>query len=234
MLKAKIEKILEENFHRPDVIQIPGMEKDNCFICGISFDEEKWKELRKHALSQLLALLESVVPEEKEVDFTYLAQPPRRYTFEQPQLKLWTEKWCKGKVLNLFAGTTKLNVDEFRVDIDKNCPADWYGDAYEFVTTTDLRFDTIVFDPPYNLRKAREKYGGRYIGLATKIKNKLPKILNQNGRIISFGYDTVGMSKSRGFNKIAICLVCHNGDHQDTLCLVEANACIAEIKEKIK
>ncbi len=155
------------------------------------------------------------------MDFTYLSQPPKRYTFEQPKLKLWCESWCRGKVLNLFAGMTKLNVDEYRVDMDKNCPADYYGDAFEFVTTTQMKFDTIVFDPPYNLRKAREKYQGRYIGLATKIKNELPKILTSNGRVISFGYDSVGMSRSRGFKKIAICLVCHNGDHNDTICVVE-------------
>ena len=153
--------------------------------------------------------------------FTYLAQPPRRFTFEQPKLKIWTESWCKGKVLNLFAGTTKMNVDEFRVDINKEMLADWYGDAFKFVKTTDLKFDTIIFDPPYNLRKAREKYKGKYIGSDTKIKNELSKILNPNGRVISFGYNSVGMSKSRGFDKKAICLVCHNGNHQDTICLVE-------------
>lgn len=153
--------------------------------------------------------------------FTYLTQPPKRYTFEQPRLKEWTEQHCKGKVLNLFAGTTKLNVDEYRVDMDKSVPADWYGDAYTFVTTTKLKFDTIVLDPPYNLRKSREKYGGRYIGSFTKIKNELPKILNDGGIIIHFGYDSVGMARIRGFEKIAVCLVCHNGDHNDTICLVE-------------
>ena len=155
------------------------------------------------------------------MEFNYLTQPPKRYTFQQPKLKLWCEKWCKGKVLNLFAGITKLDVDEFRVDVDKSVSADWYGDAFEFVKTTNLKFDTIILDPPYNLRKAREKYGGRYIGSFTKIKNELLRILNDDGLIIQFGYDSVGMSKSRGFKKIAICLVCHNGDHNDTIGLVE-------------
>lgn len=155
------------------------------------------------------------------MDFTYLCQPPKRYTFEQPKLKEWTEFWCKGKVLNLFAGKVKMNCDEYRVDLDNEMPADHHGDAYEFVVNTDKVFDTIIFDPPYNLRKAREKYEGRYIGLSTKIKNALPRIMNNNANIISFGYDTVGMSKSRGFEKIAICIVCHNGDHNDTLCVVE-------------
>lgn len=156
--------------------------------------------------------------------FTYLTQPPKRYTFQQPKLKEWTEYWCKEKVLNLFAGLVKLNIDEVRVDINEEMLADYYMDAEEFVNMAikeNMKFDTIILDPPYNLRKSREKYEGRYIGSFTKIKNLLPQILNNNGYIIHFGYDSVGMSKSRGFEKIAICLVCHNGDHNDTICLVE-------------
>lgn len=157
----------------------------------------------------------------KEIDLIYLNQPPRKYTFEQPKLRQWVEKWCKGKVLNLFAGKTKLNIDEYRVDIDKEMVADYYGDAYEFVKNTKMKFDTIILDPPYNLRKAREKYKGNYIGSFTKIKNELSKLLGIEGRIITLGYDSIGMSKSRGFSKIAICLICHNGDHQDTIGVIE-------------
>jgi hypothetical protein len=158
------------------------------------------------------------------MEFTYLTQPPKRYTFQQPKLREWTEKQCKGKVLNLFAGTTKLNVNEVRVDIDKNVPADYYMEAFEFVNFAKeqgMKFDTIVLDPPYNLRKSREKYGGRYIGSFTKIKNALLPLMNDGCIVISYGYDTVGMSKCRGFEKIGVCVVCHNGDHNDTLCLVE-------------
>jgi len=155
------------------------------------------------------------------INFTYLMQPPRKYTFEMPKLKTWTESYCKGKVLNLFAGKTYLNADEYRVDLSNEFNPDYCGDAFEFITNTELKFDTIIFDPPYNLRKSREKYNGNYIGSLTKIKNELIKILNPGGKILSYGYDSVGMSKSRGFKKIAICLVCHSGDHNDTICLVE-------------
>ena len=155
------------------------------------------------------------------LDFTYLAQPPKRWTFEQPKLREWVERWCEETVLNLFAGKTWLDVDEYRVDISEEYEPDSIIDAYEFVTTTRLKFDTIILDPPYNIRKAREKYEGRWIGKLTKIKNKLSRILLPYGRVISLGYDSVGMSKSRGFRKIAICLVCHGGDHNDTIALVE-------------
>lgn len=168
------------------------------------------------------------------MEFTYLQQPPKKYTFEQPKLKAWVESYCMGNILNLFAGKVKLNVPEIRVDIDPEMPADYHMDAYEFVRMVGLtgnlpgstsgallKFDTVVLDPPYNIRKAREKYEGHWIGKLTKVKNLLPHIIAPGGRVISLGYDSVGMSKSRGFKKIAICLVCHGGDHNDTICLVE-------------
>ena len=157
-----------------------------------------------------------------DIEFTYLWQRPARYTFEMPQLKEWVEHWCEGFALNLFAGKVKLNVNEFRVDLDKEMPADYYGDAFDFVSSwKGQKFDTIILDPPYNVRKSREKYGSRYIGSLTKIKNALYAIVSDKARIISLGYSTVGMSNMRGFKKAAICVVCHGGDHNDTLGLVE-------------
>ena len=155
------------------------------------------------------------------INFIYLIQPAKRYTFEQPKLKVFVEQWCQGKVLNLFAGRTKLNVDEFRVDIDPSMIADYYGDAYQFLRNCTEHFDTVILDPPYSLRKAHKLYHGYYIGKFTKIKNMLSRVLNERARVISLGYSSVGMSQSRGFKRIAICLICHNGEHNDTICLVE-------------
>jgi len=158
----------------------------------------------------------------EDIKFEYIYQPPKRFTFEQPKLRLWVEKWCKGKVLNLFAGKTKLNVNEFRVDSNKEMIADYYGDALEFLKITNLKFDTIILDPPYSFRKSYEKYKGHYIGSKyTIIKKAIIRVLNDGARVITFGYNSQGMSRQLGFKKIAICLVCHNGDHNDTVCTVE-------------
>lgn len=182
------------------------------------------------------------------VELTYMMQPPKRWTFTNPRLRKWVEQHCKGHVLNLFAGKTLLTgVYETRVDINPDMERiEFPMDAYTFVqewikllnpamgrqslvcspanSSKPIRpekFDTIILDPPYTIRKGREKYGGKYIGRLTRIKNLLPQILSENGRVISLGYDSVGMSASRGFRKIALCVVCHSGDHNDTLCLVE-------------
>ena len=53
----------------------------------------------------------------EDIEFTYLKQGPARWTFEMPLLRKWIEEHSHGKVLNLFAGRVRLNVDEYRVDM---------------------------------------------------------------------------------------------------------------------
>jgi len=80
----------------------------------------------------------------------------RRYTFESPKIKKWVEENSNGKCLNLFAGKTKLNIDEVRNDIDDIALKDYQMDALDFVKYAikeNLSFDTIILDPPYAYRK---------------------------------------------------------------------------------
>ena len=157
------------------------------------------------------------------MNFTYLTQPPKKWTLEQPKLKEWVEQKFEGLcVLNLFAGKTRLLLKEIRVDISNEFNPDFVMDAYEYVCSLpNNALDAVLLDPPYNLRKSREKYGGKYIGSFTKIKNVLKDKLRDGGLVIIMGYDSVGMANCRGFEKIEVCLVCHNGDHNDTICLLE-------------
>lgn len=159
------------------------------------------------------------------IEFTYLKQPPKRYTFEMPSLYKWTVRHCRGRVLNLFAGKVRMDgCDETRVDLNEDMPADYHMDAYEFVLmakSEGWEYDTVIFDPPYNLRKSREKYKGVYTSQLRKIKTELPNIVSDNGCVISYGYDTTGLGRGRGFELIHVCVVNHSGDHNDTLCIIE-------------
>lgn len=171
---------------------------------------------------------------------TYLRLPPSKWIFKFPRMQDWIYEKVKevsidgdvelSTVLNLFAGETMLSdLLEYRVDINKEIIADWYGDAYNFIgdyykhlkLKQTLPFKVALLDPPYNVRKAREKFEGRYIGSFTKIKNKLSNILTKNSRVITWGYSSVGMSKSRGYKLSEVLLICHSGDHNDTIVTVE-------------
>jgi hypothetical protein len=160
------------------------------------------------------------------VEFIRLKQPPNKWTFSMPKLYEWLIARCCGRTLNLFAGNVVLKgVNEIRVDVDPAMPEiDYLMDAYDFVMFAikeGLKFDTVILDPPYNVRKAREKYDGKWIGSFTKIKDVLPQIIEDNGKVITFGYSSVGMSASRGFDLKEICLICHSGDYSDTIVTVE-------------
>ena len=159
----------------------------------------------------------------------YLQAPLYRYTFKSKKIKKWIEDRSKGKVLNLFAGKTKLKVDEIRNDKDKTMIADYYLDALDFVKSwKGERFDTIILDPPYSYRKSMEMYKGNKASRFNQIKDILPKLLKKNGQIITFGYHSISMGKKRGFGQKEILLMSHGGAIHDTIAVTE----ILKLKKK--
>ncbi len=150
-----------------------------------------------------------------------ICQPLHQYTFKAPQVKQWVEDNCVGKTLNLFAGTTKLLVDELRVDLDKETNPDFCMDALEFVQTTQSIFNTIILDPPYAYRKSTEKYKGYMASPLTQLKDALIRILPIGGIVITFGSHGNSMGTNRGFELQRVFLMYRGGAQHDTIALVE-------------
>tara|TARA_B100000287_G_scaffold389646_2_gene399863 strand:+ start:512 stop:1009 length:498 start_codon:yes stop_codon:yes gene_type:complete len=149
----------------------------------------------------------------------------RRYTFESPRIKKWVEDNSNGKVLNLFAGMTKLELDEVRNDLNKHAPADYHMDCVDFVKQWEgEKFDTIILDPPYALRKAIEMYGGRYTSRFKMLADEIPRILSEKGRVISFGYHTTFLGKVRGYRLEKLCVFAHGGAQHATIAIIEEKA----------
>lgn len=150
---------------------------------------------------------------EAEIELNYFFSMPNKYTFKAKKIREYVECWCKGRVLNLFAGETKIDVDEYRN----------HKDALEFINGCREKFDTVILDPPYSMWTHRLYYkgGGHNYQDITVIRNALPRVLKENARIITLGYNSNGMSKQRGFKKIAIALVHHGGTQNDTIITVE-------------
>jgi len=146
----------------------------------------------------------------------------RRYTFESPKIKQWVEENASGKVLNLFAGTTLLNLDEVRNDLDEDAPADYHMDALNFVKEWDgCSFDTIILDPPYSYRKSMEMYGNRRASRFKMLADEIPRILAPGGRVISFGYHTTFLGSIRGFTLTGLCVFAHGGAQHGTIAIIE-------------
>ena len=146
----------------------------------------------------------------------------RRYTFESPKIKKWVEINSKGRVLNLFAGNTELEVDEVRNDLDPNALADYHLDAVDFVRGWEGgAFDTIILDPPYSYRKSMEMYGARRASRFRMLADEIPRILSAGGRVISFGYHTTFMGAVRGFALSGLCVFAHGGAQHGTIGIIE-------------
>jgi len=72
--------------------------------------------------------------------FDYIKCPLNRWTFKIKNIREWVEKTCEGKVLNLFAGITKLNLDETRNDVLHKCWKPNRYCAYIFYKTTNCAY----------------------------------------------------------------------------------------------
>ena len=156
--------------------------------------------------------------------FDYIKCPLNRYTFSIAPIRHWVEDNCKGKVLNLFAGKTKLYVDEIRNDLDEEALSDYKLDAVEFLRTwKGEKFDTVLLDPPYAYRKSMEMYKGIKCSPFRQLKDEISRILNDNGIVITFGYHSVVMGINRGFKVEKICLFSHGGAIHDTIATIERN-----------
>lgn len=147
----------------------------------------------------------------------------RRYTFDSPKIKKWVEENSSGKCLNLFAGKNKLNLDEVRNDIDKEALAEHNMDALDFVKQCNDKFDTIILDPPYALRKAMEMYKGNYSSKFKQIADEIPRLCKSTTKIISFGYHSTFLGKVRNFKLDKLCVFAHGGSQHCTIGIIESS-----------
>jgi hypothetical protein len=154
--------------------------------------------------------------------FDYIKCPLHRYTFSIKPIREWVEKECEGLTLNLFAGKTKLKIDEIRNDLDTEAIADYRIDALEFARNwKGNKFNTILLDPPYAYRKSMEMYKGIRCSPFKQLKDVIPSILVSGGKVITFGYHSNTMGINRGFFVEKIALFSHGGAIHDTIASVE-------------
>lgn len=142
-----------------------------------------------------------------------------------------------------YLAASKLSVDPFARnclfasytnDLNPNTTARFHMDAGEFLiklANDGLKFDLVIFDPPYSPRQISECYKG--IGLACgtsetqnavlykRVRDALLPVLAPKAVVLSFGWNSSGMGIKRGFEIEEIKLVAHGGAHNDTICLAE-------------
>ena len=146
-------------------------------------------------------------------------------------------------LLKKYVGDGKGWVDPFAGD---NSPAEFTNDQHpernavyhmdsevfcEFISGRVREpFNGVLFDPPYSCRQVSEHYKSlrrkaRSIDTSSNFYNRVMNAIcdkvKPGGYAISFGWNTNGFGKNRGFEQVEILIVAHGDHHNDTLCTVE-------------
>lgn len=166
---------------------------------------------------------------------------PSPKTFDVKPLRLFAEKWIHGVSVDPFARDCKLAT--ITNDLNPATDADYHMDAFDFILWLEkngIAPDCVVFDPPYSPRQAADCYQAAGVDPKTleavkrrkgnawqRTKNwkeerdAITRIQKPGGVVLSFGWDSNGQGKGRGYEIVDMLLVCHGACHNDTICVAE-------------
>lgn len=159
-----------------------------------------------------------------------LFEMPRKWTFQMPKLRAWVESHIEGSTLNLFGGVVRLShpsggmIDHNDINTTlANREEDFNLDAFDLTHWGNFRgvYDTVIFDPPYSAHQAVVSYGVKKQQRVSHARDVVEFVLAPRGRVVSLGFNSTGMSMSRGFEKEDILLVNCGGSHNDYIVMSE-------------
>lgn len=156
---------------------------------------------------------------------------PNKWTFLVPPIADLLDRYKEGRVwADPFSGQSIWA--DHRNDLNpENTNAHSHRTALEFLQGIETgAVGGVVFDPPYSIHQVKVAYDDMGIedwhkdnatGGFYKERDEVSRILLSGGLAISFGWNTVGMGKTRGFQAIEHLIVSHGGNRNDTLVTVE-------------
>lgn len=107
-------------------------------------------------------------------------------------------------------------------------------DAFEFMQSFEDHFLAgVLFDPPYSMEQVKRSYGA--VGISNwqtrfgnnknggfpNVKDEISRTLKPGGIVISFGWNSNGLGKGRGFIIERVVNLAHGGNRHDTIITVE-------------
>lgn len=156
---------------------------------------------------------------------------PNRHTFSIKPIGELISRYVEGKEMIIDPFANQARIAHVTNDLDTQYDTDYNLDAMEFLKMfDDESVDMVLYDPPYTVRQVSECYKkmGYAVNMQTtqasywsKQKEVIKRIVKPNGIVISFGYNSNGVGKTRGFKIEEILLVPHGGPHHDTIVTVE-------------
>ncbi|TRZ80539.1 adenine-specific DNA methylase [bacterium] len=165
------------------------------------------------------------------MEFNRIWEMPNSNTFEIKCINKLIHKYLKTEFISIDPFANKSRLAKITNDLNPEMKCDYSIDAFDFLKLfEDQSVDFIFYDPPYSLRQVSECYKSVGINVTTETTqstwrtkhiNEIARIIKPKGIVISFGWNSSGIGKVRGFEIIEILLVAHGGSHNDTICTVE-------------
>ena len=158
---------------------------------------------------------------------------PSKWTFQvKPLLDVILRYKQDGECwIDPFAGHN--SPAEITNDLNPDSPAQYHLEAAEFTDLLlgeNMQFDGAIFDPPYSLTQVSRSYndmGFQFKGKENptggfpKVRDSMSQLICPGGIVISYGWHSGGMGKTRGFEPVEYLLCAHGGNRNDTIVTVE-------------
>lgn len=170
--------------------------------------------------------------------FTRTWAMPNADTFSIKLIKDFVLKYLDQSKISIDPFARSSNLATYTNDLNPETSAQYHLDAEEFLKklkSDGVKADLIIFDPPYSPRQISECYKGIGLKVGSKetqnsalykrVRDAIVPVLADNGIVLSFGWNSNGMGRSRGFDILEIMLCAHGGGHNDTICLAEKYDC---------
>ena len=157
---------------------------------------------------------------------------PSADTFSVPPMGDFVKRFLRSSVVSIDPFARNKRWATHTNDMNPNTEAEHHMEARDFMrmmVADEVVADLIIFDPPYSPRQVSEVYSE--IGLTATMRDtqtaamkkqcrQLIRKLSKPGTVVlSFGWNSVGMGP--GWETLETLLVCHGGDHNDTICLAQ-------------
>jgi hypothetical protein len=164
--------------------------------------------------------------------FTRVCAQPSADTLSIPPIRDFVLRHLRGVSVDPFARNERLAT--WTNDLNPDTAAAFHMEAEAFarhLAAEGVVADVLIFDPPYSPRQISECYQliGREVtnedtqnaALYGRVRDAALAALSPTATVLSFGWNSVGMGKARGFEITEILLVSHGGAHNDTICVAE-------------
>ena len=165
---------------------------------------------------------------------------PNSRTFKIKPIKNIIEKYQEELVSNSLVldpfSNQNIVIDRERLnlitnDIDPQYDTDYSLDALDFLKMfSDESVDLVLYDPPYSPRQVSEVYKKLDMSVNMQTtqasywgnqKKEISRIVKKGGYVLTFGWNSGGIGKTKGFEIVEILMVAHGGWHNDTIVTVE-------------